>query len=132
MTMPFKERTVNNANAIRTPQAIPCPEATDLDPDYHPCMKTNRRAVLLITILGSSLAFMDGSIVNVALPTPQRAFHRNLLKNSFESRNASTIETPEISLRALRSFYGILTRFIFAPRDHLTFFNKFLEKSIAR
>jgi MFS family permease len=38
-------------------------------------MKTNRRAVLLITILGSSLAFMDGSIVNVALPTLQRAFH---------------------------------------------------------
>jgi MFS family permease len=30
---------------------------------------------LLITILGSSLAFMDGSIVNVALPTLQRAFH---------------------------------------------------------
>ena len=66
---------MNNANAIRTPQAIPCPEATDLDPDYHPCAKTNRRAVLLITILGSSLAFMDGSIVNVALPTLQRAFH---------------------------------------------------------
>ena len=66
---------MNNANAIRTPQAIPCPEATDLDPDYHPCAKTNRRAVLWITILGSSLAFMDGSIVNVALPTLQRAFH---------------------------------------------------------
>jgi EmrB/QacA subfamily drug resistance transporter len=73
--MPFKEITVNNTNAIRTPQAIPCPEATDLDPDYHPCAKTNRRAVLLIAILGSSLAFMDGSIVNIALPTLQRAFH---------------------------------------------------------
>ena len=66
---------MNNANAIRTPQAIPCLEATDIDLDYHPCAKTNRRAVLLITILGSSLAFMDGSIVNVALPTLQRAFH---------------------------------------------------------
>ena len=73
--MPFKEINVNNANAIRAPQAIPCPEATDLDPDYHPCAKTNRQAVLLIAILGSSLAFMDGSIVNVALPTLQRAFH---------------------------------------------------------
>src|ERR1700758_3000498 len=73
--MPFKEINVNIANAIRTPQAIPCPEATDLDPDYHPCAKTNRRAVLLITILGSSLVFMDGSIVAVALPTLQRAFH---------------------------------------------------------
>ena len=66
---------MNNANAIRAPQAIPCPEATDLDSDYHPCAKANRRAVLLITILGSSLAFMDGSIVNLALPTLQRAFH---------------------------------------------------------
>ena len=66
---------MNNATAIRIPQAIPCPEATDLDPDYYPCAKTNRRAVLLITILGSSLAFMDGSIVNVALPTLQQAFH---------------------------------------------------------
>jgi EmrB/QacA subfamily drug resistance transporter len=73
--MPFKERTVNITTAIRTPQTIPCPEATDLDPDYHPCAKTNRRAVFLITILGSSLAFIDGSIVNVALPTLQRVFH---------------------------------------------------------
>ena len=37
--------------------------------------QTNRQAVSLITILGSSLAFMDGSIVNVALPTIQRTFH---------------------------------------------------------
>lgn len=73
--MPFNEIPLNNAIAIRTPQAIPCPEATDLHPAYHPCAKTNRRAVLLITILGSSLAFMDGSIVNIALPTLQRAFH---------------------------------------------------------
>jgi hypothetical protein len=70
--MPFKERTVNNAKAIRTPQAIPCPEATDLDTDYHPCTNTNRLAVLLI-ILGSSLAFRDGSIVTVALPTLTQA-----------------------------------------------------------
>jgi len=62
-------------DATRTPHAIPCPEATDLEPDYHPCTKTNRRAVLLITILGSSLAFMDGSIGNVAWSTLQRAFH---------------------------------------------------------
>lgn len=65
---------MNNAKAIRTPQAIPCPEATDLDTDYHPCTNTNtnRRAVLLI-ILGSSLAFRDGSIATVALPTLTQA-----------------------------------------------------------
>jgi hypothetical protein len=66
---------MNTANAIRIPQALPCSEATDLHPDYHPCARTNRRAALLITILGSSLAFMDGSIVNVALRTLQGVFH---------------------------------------------------------
>jgi hypothetical protein len=47
---------MNTANAIRIPQALPCPEATDLDPDYHPCARTNHDSALLITILGSSLA----------------------------------------------------------------------------
>jgi hypothetical protein len=71
--MSFKERTVNNAKAIRTPQAIPYPEVIDLDTDYHPYTTTNFQAALLMTILGSSLAFMDGSIVTVALPTLTQA-----------------------------------------------------------
>jgi EmrB/QacA subfamily drug resistance transporter len=35
----------------------------------------NRKWVLVATILGSALAFMDGSVVNVALPALQAAFH---------------------------------------------------------
>jgi EmrB/QacA subfamily drug resistance transporter len=39
-----------------------------------PCTPANGKWVLVATILGSSLAFMDGSVVNVALPTLQSAF----------------------------------------------------------
>lgn len=38
-------------------------------------MPANRKWVLVATILGSALAFMDGSVVNVALPALQSAFH---------------------------------------------------------
>ena len=42
-----------------------------------PCHQPARRGVwvLVATILGSSMAFIDGSVVNVALPALQREFH---------------------------------------------------------
>ena len=40
-----------------------------------PCAPTDRKWILIATILGSSLALMDGSVVNVALPTLQTKFH---------------------------------------------------------
>ncbi len=36
------------------------------------------RTVLAVTILGSSMAFIDGTVVNVALPALQTAFHATL------------------------------------------------------
>src|SRR5438445_6132617 len=39
---------------------------------------TNRRIVLAATILGSSMAFIDGTVVNVALPALQNAFHASV------------------------------------------------------
>jgi EmrB/QacA subfamily drug resistance transporter len=65
---------MNNINAIHVPQVLPCPDTGAFNNGYVSCAKTNRRAILLITVLGSSLAFMDGSIVNVALPTLQKGF----------------------------------------------------------
>ena len=38
------------------------------------CAKADRKWILVATILGSSLAFMDGSVVNVALPRLQTIF----------------------------------------------------------
>ena len=40
-----------------------------------PCAPPDRKWILIAIILGSSLAFMDGSVVNVALPTLQSTFH---------------------------------------------------------
>jgi EmrB/QacA subfamily drug resistance transporter len=39
---------------------------------------TNGRWILAATILGSSMAFIDGTVVNVALPALQSALHANL------------------------------------------------------
>jgi len=39
-----------------------------------PCTPKDRKWILIATILGSSLAFMDGSVVNIALPTLQAKF----------------------------------------------------------
>jgi EmrB/QacA subfamily drug resistance transporter len=40
-----------------------------------PCSRAAQRWTLVAAILGSSLAFMDGTIVNVALPAIQRSLH---------------------------------------------------------
>ena len=40
-----------------------------------PCVKEARAWLLSATILGSSMAFIDGTVVNVALPALQASFH---------------------------------------------------------
>ena len=40
--------------------------------------QTSGRIVLAATILGSSMAFIDGTVVNVALPALQNAFHASI------------------------------------------------------
>lgn len=64
-----------NLNTAKTPQVAPCLSAVASGSDYQPCQPVDRRSILIMTILGSSLAFMDGSVVNVALPTFQAKFH---------------------------------------------------------
>jgi EmrB/QacA subfamily drug resistance transporter len=44
-----------------------------------PCMAAARPWILLATILGSSMAFIDGTVVNVAIPTLQTAFHATVV-----------------------------------------------------
>src|SRR5437868_3890982 len=43
-----------------------------------PCPPASRKWVLAATILGSSMAFIDGTVVNVALPTLQTALNASL------------------------------------------------------
>ena len=50
----------------------PCDEAVVRSAaDTTPCSKSQGRWVLAATILGSSMAFVDGTVVNVALPVLQ-------------------------------------------------------------
>ncbi|HSZ60331.1 MAG TPA: MFS transporter [Terriglobales bacterium] len=44
-----------------------------------PCAKEARTWVLAATILGSSMAFIDGTVVNVALPALQASFHATVV-----------------------------------------------------
>jgi EmrB/QacA subfamily drug resistance transporter len=62
-------------NIAKTPQTVPCLPAAAPGSDYQPCRPVDRKLILIMTILGSSLAFMDGSVVNVALPTFQTTFY---------------------------------------------------------
>jgi EmrB/QacA subfamily drug resistance transporter len=64
-----------NLNIAKTPQTAPCLSAAASGSDYQPCQPVDRKSILIMTILGSSLAFMDGSVVNVALPTFQTTFY---------------------------------------------------------
>ena len=43
-----------------------------------PCSKNVGRWVLAATVLGSSIALIDGSVVNVALPVLQKAFNASV------------------------------------------------------
>ena len=61
------------AAITRSPSAPPCVHLGTGGAE--PCAPENSKWVLVATILGSSLAFMDGSVVNVALPALQSAFH---------------------------------------------------------
>jgi EmrB/QacA subfamily drug resistance transporter len=59
---------------------MPCDEALMLSGgDALPCAAEARTWVLAATILGSSIAFIDGTVVNVALPALQASFHATVV-----------------------------------------------------
>lgn len=86
------------ANFLRGPcDAVIPPSST---PRLLP--KENEKWVLLVTILGSSMAFIDGTIVNVALPALQDAFHAKV------SQMQWVIEAYALTLGALLLIGGAL------------------------
>ena len=56
----------------------PCDEGAILAASCKYPATTNGRWILAATILGSSMAFIDGTVVNVALPALQKTLHANL------------------------------------------------------
>src|SRR3984885_8017719 len=57
---------------------LPCDEATILAGSCQRPLTTNGPWILAATILGSSMAFIDGTVVNVALPALQSALGATL------------------------------------------------------
>src|ERR1700751_5105934 len=58
----------------------PCDEAVMLSAGVRvPCGAQERTWILAATILGSSIAFIDSTVVNVALPALQASFHASVV-----------------------------------------------------
>src|SRR6184192_800355 len=58
----------------------PCDEAAiRAGNSFAPCKPDSAPWVLAVTILGSSLAFIDGTVVNVALPALQKNLHASVV-----------------------------------------------------
>src|SRR3984893_6328315 len=59
---------------------MPCDEAVLRSSGAEtPCRAEARSWILAATILGSSLAFIDSTVVNVALPALQASFHATVV-----------------------------------------------------
>src|SRR5258706_12207098 len=58
---------------------MPCDEAAMRSAGAVPCATESRTWILAATILGSSMAFIDGTVVNVALPALQASFHASVV-----------------------------------------------------
>ena len=59
---------------------VPCDEAVTRSADNElPCGRTARVWILIATILASSMAFIDSTVVNVALPAIQASFHTTVV-----------------------------------------------------
>ena len=56
----------------------PCDEAV-LSGGDGPCAESAKPWILTATILGSSMAFIDSTVVNVALPAMQASFHATVV-----------------------------------------------------
>jgi EmrB/QacA subfamily drug resistance transporter len=57
----------------------PCDDAVIRSNPGIPCSPNARRWILAATILGSSMAFIDSTVVNVALPALQSSLHANIV-----------------------------------------------------
>src|ERR1700712_2056560 len=73
-----------------------------VSPAGEPCPPSARRWVLVAAIIGSSMAFVDGTVVNVALP----AIQRDLQATSFQVQ--WVVEAYALFLAALLLVGGAL------------------------
>src|SRR5258707_14444531 len=74
-----------------------------------PCVRDARLWILTATILGSRLAFIDGTVVNVALPAMQANFHVTVVYVQW------VVECYRLFL-ALLILFGVSLRGLFGRR----------------
>src|SRR2546429_8541834 len=82
----------------------PCDEAVIRSVDVEvPCRAEARGWILAATILGSSMAFIDSTVGNVALPALQASFHATVVDVQW------VVEVYGLSLGVLILFGGFLS-----------------------
>ncbi len=76
--------------------SFPCDKAiVAVAPQGRPCARRAQLWILAATIIGSSMAFIDGTVVNVALPAIQRFLGASLANGQW------VIEAYELMMAAL-------------------------------
>lgn len=66
-------------SASRFSMRLPCDDSIPSGTPGTPCEEKSRPWVLVATILGTSMAFIDGTVVNVALPALQSSLHATVV-----------------------------------------------------
>src|SRR5689334_13162593 len=78
-----------------------------------PDEERRRRLILIATIVGSSMAFVDGSVVNIALPTIGRDLHAGLALQQWVALSYSlAVASLYIVAGALGDRYGRRSLFV--------------------
>ena len=78
-----------------TAATLPCKETVATGTAPSPCVKSAEPWILATTIMASSMAFIDGTVVNVALPALQRSLGATLAQGQW------VVEAYELMLAAL-------------------------------
>ncbi|HKF20386.1 MAG TPA: DHA2 family efflux MFS transporter permease subunit [Candidatus Angelobacter sp.] len=93
---------------------LPCDEAAILSGWCTSREPTNGRWVLAATILGSSMAFIDGTVVNVALPALQTSLHATVSQVQWVVESYALLLSSLLLLGgSLGDLYGRVKVFVF-------------------
>src|SRR5262249_26693745 len=115
-----------STRAMNTVNARPCDELIIRStPSAEPCTKRRQRWVLAACVLGSSMAFIDSSVVNVALPRMQTALSAKLTSMTW------VINSYTLCMSALLLIGGALADKVGRRRIFLTGLSIFSLASIA-
>src|SRR5258707_2215955 len=63
-----------------------------------PCTAAAQPWILAATILGSSMAFIDGTVVNVALPVLQTTFHATVVDVQWVDRKSTRLNSSHANI----------------------------------